>query len=396
MTEAERFMALAREDYECGCLRAAVRNLRKAIQLGNTDAMVELGHLYRKGEGVTRSAKKAFELFMQAANLDNARGMNMVGVLYSNGEGVKASDEKSYEWCLKAAEAGNAAGMYNISYNYFTGEIVEKDIEMGNQWLWRAAEGGYPDAMYDVAEMFIDAGEDKKAFEWMLKATQTGHVQASNELGMMYYNGIGVKKDIRMALNCFEGAMLFDDIDGTLNLARHYGNVENDLERAVKFYNMAIELGDQGALNELGDLYFKNELYDDALKCFETSAANESTYAMMALYFMYAEGAGVEQNLNLAFDYVKHAAELGNANAMSELGQIYSYDPDEYRNAIYWLKKAADKEYPDAILKLAELFEYNGDLKHAKYWYNRAVIANVQGAREKLRALHKKLKPKKF
>ncbi|MBO4400607.1 MAG: sel1 repeat family protein [Selenomonadaceae bacterium] len=393
MTEAEKLIALAREEYDCCYLQNAVRLLRKAIKLGSSDAMVELGNLYRHGDGVPKSAKRAFNLYLQAANLGNARGMNMVGVLYSNGEGVKASDEKSYEWCRKAAEAGNAAGMYNLAYNYLEGEIVEQDTAVGIEWLMRAAEGGYPDAMYDAAGIYSERGDDKKAFEFMLKATQTGHVRASNELGVMYYEGIGVEKDIRMALNCFEGAALYDDIDAILNLARYYTYVEKNTALAAKFYNEAVALGDDDALNELGDLYFANKDYESAVKVFQTAVDKGSTYAMRALSFMYAESVGVEENLTLAFDLIERAAVAGDLKAMADLGQIYACDPDEFRYAHYWLKKSADGGNTDAIMVLAEFLENHGQYKHARYWYNKALEAGIEGASEGLEAVKDKIKP---
>lgn len=392
MTEAEELIALAIDDYECGFPRTAVKRLKKAIKLGSSDAMIELGNLYRHGEGVPKSAKRAFNLYMQAANLGNAHGMNLVGVLYSNGEGVKASDEKSYEWCRKAAEAGNAAGMYNLAYNYFEGEIVEQDTATGLEWLMRAAEGGYPDAMYEAAGIYSERGDDKKAFEFMLKATQTGHVRASNELGVMYYEGIGVEKNLRLALNCFEGAALFDDLDAILNLARYYTHIEKNTALAARFYNEAAALGDEDALNELGDLYFVDKDYENAVKVFQTSAEKGSTYAMRALSFMYAESVGVEENLALAFDLIERAAAAGDLKAMADLGQIYACDPDEFRFAYYWLKKSADGGNTDAVMVLAELLKNHGQYKHARYWYNKALEAGIEGASEGLEAVKDKIR----
>ncbi len=64
---------------------------QKAADLGNADAMFNLGWLYEDGNGVEQSYEKAAELYQKAADLGNAIAMNNMGLLYESGYGVNQS-----------------------------------------------------------------------------------------------------------------------------------------------------------------------------------------------------------------------------------------------------------------------------------------------------------------
>ncbi len=58
------------------------------------------------------------------------------------GDGKEKSAEKAAEWFLRAAEKGNAAAMFNMSWCNKIGDGVEKSAEKAVEWLTRAAEKG--------------------------------------------------------------------------------------------------------------------------------------------------------------------------------------------------------------------------------------------------------------
>ena len=46
------------------------------MDLGNVDAMFQLGYAYNHGNGVEKNQEKAIEIYQKAVNLGNASTMN--------------------------------------------------------------------------------------------------------------------------------------------------------------------------------------------------------------------------------------------------------------------------------------------------------------------------------
>jgi TPR repeat protein len=63
---------------------------------------------YKNGNGVEKSAEKAVEWYMCAAEHGNAKAMRYLGRCYENGYGVEKSAKKAVEWYARAAELGHA------------------------------------------------------------------------------------------------------------------------------------------------------------------------------------------------------------------------------------------------------------------------------------------------
>ena len=385
-------MVNAADSYRCGDgvkenPRKAVEWFKKAVEQNDPMAMLRLGDMYYYGEGTRKNRRKALDLYTRGATLGSGGCMNMLGLMYSSGEIFRKNDEKAFQWFLKSAMTSHSEGMYNAAFCYLIGLGVEQNISEGLDFMMQSAILGCADAMYYLSGICSERGADEKAFHWMLRAAEGGHVTAMNELGVMYYDGTGVEKNIDEALRWFEKAAAEGNANACTNLALYYSGIDGKFDLALEFYEEAIARGDENALDELADMYFDHEYYEQALELFSSSADKGSTFAMRALYFMYGEGVGVEQDLDRAFNFIESAAKAGDPEAMVELGKIYAWSPDESRRAHYWLKKSADTGYENGMMELAEFLEKREDLKGARYWYYKAVEAGAEGAREKLDAI---------
>lgn len=74
----------------------------KAAQNNNTDAMVNVGSKYMKGEGVEESKTKALEWWKKAADLGNSNAMFEIGNAYYSGAGVGLNTITAESWYQKA------------------------------------------------------------------------------------------------------------------------------------------------------------------------------------------------------------------------------------------------------------------------------------------------------
>ena len=101
------------------------------------------------------------------------------------------------------------------------------------------------------------------------------------------------------------------------------------------------------------------EKLEKAFTLFEKSAEQGNEFSLFQLGEMYKEGLHVKKDILTAKDYYEQSAELDNAEAQFQLGMIYG-DPAfidtffgklslDYEKAMYWFKRSAENEYPEAI-----------------------------------------------
>src|SRR5581483_4166746 len=100
--------------------------------LGNTNAICNLGYCYANEIGTDINKQKAFELYQKAADLGNASGINNLGNCYADEIGTDINKQKALELYQKAADLGNIAAMYNLVYSYENGNSQNKLNELLN------------------------------------------------------------------------------------------------------------------------------------------------------------------------------------------------------------------------------------------------------------------------
>lgn len=91
-----------------------------------------------------------------------------------------------------------------MMYNYGTG--VSRNTGTAMYWLGLAADGGNAEAAYQLARTAYSAGNYDQARELYLKAAKQGDIAAMFELGLMYYNAVGVEQDYAEARAWFTKA----------------------------------------------------------------------------------------------------------------------------------------------------------------------------------------------
>ena len=81
-----------------------------AVSKEDKFACYYLAIMYDEGKGVQKDQKKAFDLYMKAANLGHSTSQYNVGVSYLKGEGVQPDKREAKEWFEKACNNGNQEG----------------------------------------------------------------------------------------------------------------------------------------------------------------------------------------------------------------------------------------------------------------------------------------------
>ncbi len=104
-----------------GQLRAAVEGLEEAAALGHPPAQLQLGELYKLGQGVPQDAAQARAWYQRAANGGNVLAMHRIGVMAARGQGGPADQAAAIAWFEKASNYGLVDSQYNLGAIYHPG-----------------------------------------------------------------------------------------------------------------------------------------------------------------------------------------------------------------------------------------------------------------------------------
>lgn len=94
-------------------------------------------------------------------------------------------------------------------------------------------------------------------------------------------------------------------------------------ENATKYYRMAAEQGYVHAQNSLGSILQAEKRYAEAMPWYEKAAAQGHALATNNLAYLHDMGLGVSQDRQKGFELYSRAAELGWAEAMWNMANMY-------------------------------------------------------------------------
>jgi TPR repeat protein/tRNA A-37 threonylcarbamoyl transferase component Bud32 len=127
---------------------------RQAADLGDANAMQELGESYANGEGVSKDDLEALRWFLRAAGGGNTAAMLTLGGLYLFGsDAVPQSDDDAVRWFQKAADLKNPAGLYDLAGLYEKGQGVPRSMEKAKQLYQESAALGNAEAQRRLAAL---------------------------------------------------------------------------------------------------------------------------------------------------------------------------------------------------------------------------------------------------
>lgn len=115
--------------------------LQKAVEMGNSDALFDVGWCYVVGKGVRRDYALGRESIEQAientfiSQYARERSMLFMGVLHYNGYGVEKSIRLAKSWCKKAVETFDGVEAEDIMARIEKGEEVDPILLAHKWWL---------------------------------------------------------------------------------------------------------------------------------------------------------------------------------------------------------------------------------------------------------------------
>ena len=277
-----------------------------------------------------------------------------------------------------------------LAVEYLLKSIVyhsKNDYLKALEWLVKAAEKGDSDAMYNIGMLYYEGlGVDQNyslSKDWYLKASENGNVFAMNNIGNQYKEGLGVAKDYDNAIEWYRKAAKTGNSDAMENIGDMYSDglgVEKDEEKANEYWDKAfVEHDDTIELFE-GSTWYKNQDYVKAMDWYIKSAQNGNSIAMIQIGSLYKDGLGVKQDYRKAMKwYVKAALTSNDSDALFYIGHLYEngYGVIQDKNeAMIWYVMAAEKGNSDAMCVIGYFYftgiVVNQDNVKAMEWFLKA------------------------
>ncbi|WP_052002922.1 tetratricopeptide repeat protein [Microvirga sp. BSC39] len=119
----------ARRAYVTGKHLHALELAKPTAEQGDPTAMLVLGTLYFRGEGLRQDYAAALKWWLAAAELGNIRAKNNIGVIFREGHGVQRDYNEAIKWFTSAAESGEAYAHWNLGLMHENGQVFPVDVE---------------------------------------------------------------------------------------------------------------------------------------------------------------------------------------------------------------------------------------------------------------------------
>lgn len=353
----------------------AVKWWKLSALSGNEVAQSNLAYMYSKGEIGEKNLAEAVKWWKLSADQAYDPAMLSLGNCYYFGNGVEQDYVRAVEYYERAAKLDNDDAQVNLAECYRDGEGVEQNIEKCIDILKSAIDNNSTRAMVELAEIYEEGQliepDFQKAFYYMKSAAEKGNLEALYKLSRYYQTGIGCERDLKMWFECLEQAAIEghawsqDDLGDVYSTGNPKAGIQPDPQRALYWYQKAIDQGNTDAMVDLGLCYSNggclplNET--KAAELFKQAAEEGNARGQYMLADEYQQGNGVKQSDQEAFYWMTKSAEQELILAIATLGEYYFYGlgtEQNFSRAVELLTVAANAGDPDALYLLGVCYEF--------------------------------------
>ncbi|MEP4888992.1 MAG: SEL1-like repeat protein [Aliiglaciecola sp.] len=310
-----------------------IQRFKQAAQLGDKDALFELGVIYRAGELVEKNIKQSIAYYVQAVNKGSFRAAANLGYIYEHGEGVPVDLERAVNFYQFSARGGNPTGQNNYATALRYGNGVEKDLESAISWYQKAASQGNGFAAENLADIYYlgEHGESdyKLACDYYEKAVEFDLQSALYDVGYCYFYGEGREQNIDVGLKYLEQSAATNNQSALVELGYIYASgelVEVNPQKSESYYIIAYGMQNSAAAFGLGQLHeTDNGLKKDPVLStvfYEQSAKWGSVEGMLATAKAYMQGVGTKSDPKKAKSWLEKAVEKGSEEAKMMLKNL--------------------------------------------------------------------------
>lgn len=416
-------------DFAEGKVDTSLEKMQKAVKLGFTKAMYELGKIYmlkknyseaekwflqseKQGElqaterlteiyNIEKNDVKREEKLSVLSNQKRTAYMYELGKLYiKKGEYVKAEELftklKDYG-IIKASD--RLSDIKEILKNENKGEMAEKKImeqdknleksdveiifneaqkmlfsnpEKAKTYLEKIEKHKRLAAAY-LAEYYMDKFDAENTKKWLENAAERGEVSSMYDLGRLYEE----EKNYEEAEKWYKKALGKNYMIPLSRLGNIYEKKGNYKE-AEKWYKKGVQNDNRGAIKSLALLYEKEGNSEESEKLLIKLSEKNDFFGMLSLSEKYHN----EKNYEEAEKIDKKLYELGAVDRINLIGKTEEYKKN-YEEAEKWYLIGANQENIESMLNLGIFYDKikgGKDKEKAAEWYEKAATLNESRA----------------
>ena len=335
--EGEKAYGAAQHYMESGEWSKVYSVLQKAVDMDNTEAMVDMGLALIYGTfGIPTDYEEGIGLLRKAVMYGNVRACMEIVELHDNGA-ADIEGEEAEKLCKKAAGAGDKKAIVRFEDGFDTRpltEILKEQVEKGNvDAIWWLYNSAVKHQMPEEAQMWYDKALEAGQVDALFTEAKK-HKSTNREL---------VERFLRRAADKGYAPAIIGL--STLEL----------LEGDDNFWKVALKCNEPD-FTVIPELY---ERHKRQFAWFLLAAEGGSTEAMTKASIAYHYGYPCEKNDEIAFLWASRAADTGDAYAMYQVGYFYenALGCDKDMNAaVMFYTGAAEAGIFDAMMRLVEIY----------------------------------------
>ena len=371
--EKKRIMNLIKQKDE-------LKKYKLQAEKGNIDAQIKLAECYYKGKGISRNYELAIEYYEKAAEQGSLTAQKKLSLYYYQGKITPKNYEKAVLWFEKAALQGDVVSQFHLANCYYDGLGIRRSRKKATEWYTKAAEQEDAASQFRLANCYYEgkgvSKSKKRAIIWLTKAAENGNVEARKQLDIIAPKKYAIQKTTAK-----------ENSSNTLTSCTHVkiDKISRNRKKIDSIHKNEVDSSQNHTKVEIR--------IEKGVNLSEyTEAINGNSVAQNHVGSMYFYGLGVNKNYKTAVKWYKKSADKGNPLGQFNLGNCYFYGlgvkKDQVESVILF-RKAANQGNAQAQLLLGQCY-YNGygikkDVNMAIYWLKKA---SDQGEKEATLILH--------
>jgi TPR repeat protein len=209
------------------------------------------------------------------------------------------------------------------------------DLKAAVAVVQKMADGGDAEAAFRLGRYYhLESGHPNYALALGLykEAMEKGHMWATNNIGLMYQNGMGVPRDFQRAREYFERAAAKNDPYAFYNLSvmSFLGQgVPKDNAAGFAWLSKGMALHLPLCLYETAAIYYSGAYavpvdLGKAMSLGAQAAALGDRQATWGVAKMYILGEGTPQNIPKGMEMMRMLSDQGFAKATDSMGELYA------------------------------------------------------------------------
>jgi TPR repeat protein len=234
-----------------------------------------LSMIYLAGYGIDANKEKSIDLLKKSIEA-NCSQAYLALCIYNKYDICNCNDYGDFEMLIKKVKKMKNANVYLFL------AFESPDEKLHVKYLKKAIKFGSSSAIYHLGTFYHDRYKYSQAKKYYLIGCDLDHSGCYFNLGIMYLEGEGVKKNVEKTIKLFTKAMELGNIRAITSIGAIYQD-QGKYNQARKYYKLAIKENDPLAFYNLAMLYkYENKMFNAVKMFIEAAKLNheQSMYIM--------------------------------------------------------------------------------------------------------------------